>query len=221
MKKIVFVFTATTALLLLTSAGQLDSVELDVPAYIQGKDSSWADDLLGSNSEVTIRTHGCALTSISMVYSYHTGKKLTPPKMNDWLNKNGGFQDAWQNGKYLGRIMMNWPVLTEYGEGWVYTRFDWKARPADLLLIKYYLDMGVPVITEVTYKSAPHYVVLTGYDETGFRMNDPEFPEEHSFIAKYNISDSWGSGPARNINGIRVLYPENLIENRITMFNND
>lgn len=64
-----------------------------------------------------------------------------------------------------------------------------------------------PVISEVLYRGAPHYVVLTGYDQNGFLMNDPEFPDEHRFDNVYNISDKWGSGPSRNIYGIRVLYP--------------
>lgn len=197
----------TTAFILLTSTGQSESVSLDLPYYAQGKDTPWADEILGNKSTVTIRTHGCALTCISMVYSYHKNKSLTPPDMNKWLKENAGFEDGWENGEYLGQIIMNWPALASYGDGWVYTRADWKALPADLLLIKYYLDNDVPVIAEVIYKSAPHYIVLTGYDAEGFMMNDPEFPDEHRFDKLYNISDSWGSGPSRNINGIRVLYP--------------
>ena len=194
-------------LILFTSTGQPETVQIDVPYYAQGKDTPWADEVLGNNSTVTIRSHGCALTAISMIYSYHLEKELTPSKMNVWLKKHDGFEDAWENGNHLGQIAMNWPVLSGYEDGWVYTRVDWKVQPADLLLIKYYLDNKIPVIAEVTYKSAPHYVVLKGYDELGFFMNDPEFPDEHNFEKIYDISDKWGSGPSRNINGIRVLYP--------------
>lgn len=207
MKKILAVLSLLLLIILLTSAGQADEVKLDVPYYAQGKETPWADTPLGVDSELTIRTHGCALTCISMVVSYHEDKKLTPPDMNKWLAANNGFEEGWSGGESLGLVVLRWPALAEYGEGWVYTRFNWRARPADLVLIRYYLDHAIPVVAEVTYKSAPHYVVLTGYSANDFWVNDPEFPDQHSFNSLYNLSDKWGAGPARNINGIRVLYP--------------
>ena len=180
---------------------------LPVPYFEQGNTAAWADNKLGINSDLTIRTHGCALTSISMIISYFRGEEITPDKMNKWLTDNEGYEDAYEADKYLGKVKLYWPALCSYGKGYVYTRHDWKDGPADTVLIKYYLDKKKPVIAEVTYKNAPHYVVLTGYDSESFFMNDPEFPEEHIFSKIYNISDRWGSGPSRNINGIRVLYP--------------
>ncbi len=180
---------------------------MPVPFFTQGKNAPWADLKLGINSDLTIRTHGCALTSISMVISYFSGREITPDDMNNWLKNNNGFEDAYEGDKYLGKVKLHWPSLCSYEKSYVYTRHDWKAGPADTVLIKYYLENSKPVIAEVTYKNAPHYIVLTGYDSEGFFMNDPEFPEEHRFDKIYNISDSWGSGASRNINGIRVLYP--------------
>ena len=185
---------------------------LSVPFFKQGKDAPWADEKLGSKSELTIRTHGCALTSISMVISFYSGENITPPYMNSWLVKNNGFEDAYEGKKYLGKVKLHWPSLCSFGSSYVYTRMDWKAGPADTVLIKYYLDNGIPVIAEVSYKKAPHYIVLTGYDSDGFFMNDPEFPDEHRFNKIYNISDKWGSGPSRNINGIRILYQQNYLK---------
>ena len=180
---------------------------LEVPFFKQGKDAPWAEKKLGNKSDLTIRTHGCALTSISMVISYFSSHEITPDKMNNWLKENNGFEDAYEGNKYLGEVKLLWPALCSYDKKYVYTRQDWKDGPADTVLIKYYLDNGKPVIAEVTYKNAPHYIVLTGYDSDGFFMNDPEFPDKHRFSSIYNVSDKWGSGPARNINGIRVIYP--------------
>ena len=196
-------------ILLLTAPAflQAQSVNLDVPYYVQGKDSSWADEKLGNKSSLTIRTHGCALTCISMVMSHFSGKELTPSDMNKWLKRHNGFLDALDGERYLGEVSLNWPALADFNDGMVYTRFDWKVQPADLKLITYYLDEEIPVIAEVTYKNAPHYIVITGYNQQGFMINDPEFPDEHELNKLYNISDKWGSGPSRNINGIRVLYP--------------
>lgn len=184
-----------------------DSHELMVPYYSQGKESPWADETLGNKSAVTIRTHGCALTCISMVFSYFTKKKITPSLLNKWLQEQKAYEEGWDGKKFLGNIVLHWPSLAKYEPGWIYTRMDWKASKADLVLIQYYLSRGIPVIAEVIYKKAPHYVVLTGYNKDGFIMNDPEFPDDHVFNKLYDIEDEWGKGPARNIFGIRVLYP--------------
>jgi hypothetical protein len=187
-----------------------DSNELKVPYYSQGKESPWAAEKLGNKSSVTIRTHGCALTCISMVFSYYSKKELTPSVMNKWLQEQKAYEAGWDGKKFLGNIVLNWPSLAKYEPGWIYTRMDWKASKADVVLIQYYLSRGIPVIAEVLYKKEPHYVVLTGYNKDGFIMNDPEFPDEHVFNTLYNIDDKWGKGPARNIFGIRVLYPVTL-----------
>ena len=193
---------------LYASALSAEETAIPVPYYLQGDDAPWAEEKLGLNSSVTIRTHGCALTAISMVFAYFTGEDTDPSVMNGWLKRNGGFEDDPDRRNYSGRVILNWPALTDYGEGWVYTRFDWRAKPADLLLIDYYLGRGVPVIAEVLYKGAPHYVVLTGRDAArGYSMLDPELPDERWLNEVYAVSDRYGSGPSRNIYGIRVLYP--------------
>lgn len=202
------VLTRSAALLfllfLLFPACATAQTTFDVPYYQQGHGTLWEDELLGNNSSITIGTHGCALTCISMVTSYYSENPLTPSDMNRWLKKNNGFEDDWEG---MGQVVLNWPALASFKQGYVYTRFDWKALPADILLIRYYLDQNVPVIAEVLHRNAPHYVVLTGYEGDDFFMNDPEFPEEKRLGSVYNISDKWGSGPSRNIYGIRVLYP--------------
>ena len=142
-----------------------------------------------------------------MVASHYSQDEYTPSEMNSWLQKNNGYLDGWDGDVYLGEVNLNWPALSSFEEGYIYPRHDWKANPADLVLIRYYLDHEIPVIAEVLYRGAPHYIVLTGYESGDFLMNDPEFPEKHQLSDVYHISDKWGSGPSRNIYGIRVLYP--------------
>lgn len=201
--KLQFLFTLLSLPVFLSA----QAVTLQVPYYEQGNNSEWADETLGNNSSVTIRTYGCALTCISMVTSHFSEELYTPSTMNKWLQENDGFHDGWEGELYLGEVNLNWPALGRLEQGYVYTSHNWKAQAADLILIRYYLDKQIPVIAEVLYRGAPHYIVLTGYDSGGFIMNDPEFPETHRFDDVYNISDNWGSGPSRNIYGIRVLYP--------------
>jgi hypothetical protein len=196
--------------LALSLYAQAQSSRLEVPFYTQGKDAPWADEKLGNKSELTIRTHGCALTCISMVVSHYSENPRTPADMNQWLKNNNGFEDAWEGSAYLGEVSMNWPTLASYGQGYVYTRFDWHVQPADLILIQYYLSRKIPVIAEVKYKGAPHYIVLTGFEGDDFFMNDPEFPDNHLLSEVYHVSDKWGSGAGRNLYGIRVIYPADL-----------
>jgi hypothetical protein len=204
---------ATIPIVIMTALFTLhaQTVSLDVPFYAQGKDTPWADDKLGNKSELTIRSHGCALTCIAMVVSHFGENPRTPADMNGWLKRNRGYEDGWEGNSYLGEVVLNWPALAGYGAGYVYTRFDWQAQPADLILIRYYLDHGIPLIGEVKYRGAPHYVVLTGYGDGDFLMNDPEFPDEHRLSSVYHISDEWGSGPGRNLYGIRVIYPAGMM----------
>jgi len=187
----------------------VEAVDLKVPYYEQGNDAPWADIVLGNRSKVTIRQFGCTLTCVSMVISHFEKERLTPEDMNNWLKSNGGFDDGYDDGdgSYLGEVNLNWPALSGFRKGYVYTRHNWSANPADVVLIRYYLDNNIPLIAEVLLRGAPHYVVLTGYDSEGFIMNDPEYPGETRFDDIYNIDDRWGSGPSRNIYGIRVLYP--------------
>lgn len=201
--------TTLFSAILLSVFMNLSASDLDVPYYEQGNDSPWADVILGNKSKVTIRQYGCTLTCVSMITSYFEDEKLNPDLMNTWLKRNNGFVDGYDdfNGSYLGEVNMNWPALAGFRRGYVYSRHNWAVNPADTVLIRYYLENDIPVIAEVLLRGAPHYVVLKGYDEQGFLMNDPELPGENRFDKLYNISDKWGSGPARNIYGIRVLYP--------------
>lgn len=201
------------SIFLLVSSMGLSAVELDIPYYEQGHSAPWTEVIMGNKSKLTIGQSGCALTCVSMIVSGFEGDRWTPEGMNDWLKSHGGFHDGWDDGdgSYLGEVNLNWPALASFGKGYVYTRHDWAVMPADLVLIRYYLDRKVPVIAEVFLRGAPHYVVLTGYEGNVFFMNDPEFPDEHRFGEIYKLADKWGSGPSRNIYGIRVLYPVNKL----------
>lgn len=189
------------------NAESLPHTYFEVPYYQQGGEAPWADDKLGNKSELTIRTHGCALTAISMVLSYQLWE-IEPGVMNRWLAANGGFVDAWNGNDYLGEVSLFWPALYKFNDSIRYHREDWHSSEADLDIIKDFLDQGIPVIAEVLYRGAPHYVVLCGYNGDNFIMNDPEQPEWKWFDSHYNINDQYGSGARRNIYGIRVFYTE-------------
>jgi hypothetical protein len=52
--------------------------------------------------------------------------------------------------------------------------------PLDENTIKMHLDAGRPIIVSVgpgDFTSAGHYILLTGYDSSGFTIHDPNSPQ--------------------------------------------
>lgn len=173
-------------------------------------DKTWGDKSLGDSKTIDIAHHGCALTSTAMVLKYY-GVNTDPEKLNKWLLKNNGYDKGWddQSGEYLGQVRMIWDkVASGHSEIGLFRRYDFTALPADLYLIRGYLDGGIPVIAEVLRPGAiPHFVVLTGYEGDDFLMEDPLDENSRYLSETYKISDSHGSGAARNIFGIRIFTP--------------
>lgn len=182
--------------------------EIDLPWF--GQLEEWGDEALGDSKSLDIARHGCALTATAMVLKYY-GVKTDPRKLNKWLLKNNGYDKGWddESGEYLGRVRMIWDkVASGHSEIALFRRYDFTALPADLYLIRGYLDGGIPVIAEVLRPGAiPHFVVLTDYEGDDFLIRDP-LDEDIRYLSEgYKISDSHGSGAARNIFGIRIFTP--------------
>ena len=86
--------------------------------YYSQKDSSWGNKKLGF-SNLSIRSNGCYLTSIAMLY----GKR--PDKLNDFLKRNYAFKGALIGSKRVARLFgmeysrttnnpkRNYPIIAE------------------------------------------------------------------------------------------------------------
>lgn len=181
---------------------------LNVPWF--GQEERWADDGLGDSSTISIGTHGCALTASAMVLNYY-GVNTNPEKLNSWLLDNEGFEKGWDDdsGVYLGRVRLIWDSPVQgFSEIKEFNRYDFHSEPADLGLIRSYLERGIPVIAEVLRpQNIPHFVVLIGYRGDDFLIRDPLHRGIRTLSEGYNISDKHGSGAQRNIFGIRVFIP--------------
>ena len=204
---------AVTFICLLFLAGAVDasgqnSEEIEVPWFSQL--SPWGEEALGDSTVIDIARNGCALTACAMVLKYY-GVDTDPVKLNSWLLKHDGFDKGWddESGEYLGRVRIIWDVIAS-GHGTVefFRRYDFPHLPADLHLIRGYLNDGIPVIAEVLRPGGiQHFVVLTGYEGDEFLIRDPLDEGVRYLSDGYNISDKWGSGAARNIFGVRIFTP--------------
>lgn len=185
------------------------SGEIEVPWFGQ-LDDAWGDEGLGDSRSISIADNGCALTSTAMVLNFY-GVKTDPRKLNKWLLENNGYDRGWDDdsGEYLGKVRMIWDAVTSgHKEVSLFRRYDFTALPADLYLIRGYLDGGIPVIAEVLRPGGiPHFVVLTGYSGDDFLIRDPLDSTVRYLSEAYKISDSHGSGASRNIFGIRIFTP--------------
>jgi hypothetical protein len=189
--------------------GTAEQTEIQVPWFSQIEE--WGETYLGDSRSVKLRTHGCALCCTAMVFRSY-GIRTNPQKLNRTLLKNDAFEKGWNDdtGEYLGRVRMIWyKAAGLYDEIAGFERYNFSDGPADLELIRSYLDRGIPVIAEVLRpRGIPHFVVIRGeHGENDFLIRDPLNEETEVLSGGYDISDEHGSGAERNIFGIRVFLP--------------
>jgi uncharacterized protein YraI len=135
------------------SAARYAAISLNVPNYKQ-TDSRWARLMIG-NSQKTIGSIGCAITSLAMTESYRTGSAITPDMMQKRLSYNSTGALYWP-GNYL------LPGSISYSQ--LYQK----------------LKDNVPVIVGARKADGgTHFVVIKGYvggnslTASGFTINDP------------------------------------------------
>ncbi len=138
-----------------------DSVkEGDVPLLMQW-DKRWGYDLYGDSM---IGLAGCGPTCMTMAYLYYTGDlEMNPRKMAEYAQDNG----------YHSEEGTSWSFWTDgaagiglYGEQISLSQNGMQAV----------LDNGGLVVCSMApgdFTTTGHYILLRGYDENGFFVNDP------------------------------------------------
>lgn len=128
---------------------------------LKQSDPRWADELLGNSLTLTIGNSGCAITCLTMLYNYVTGKKLTPSDVNKKMKAVNGFSGA----------LIIWAKIAEALPElkWVYRDYNYQnAKVAYYVYIK-----RIPVMVEVVPGSAAstlrHWVLFLGNQ----KMADP------------------------------------------------
>lgn len=136
--------------------------EQDFPLLLQW-DPRWGYEEYGDNSNIGLA--GCGPTCLSMILYYLTGREdLTPDKIGSYAMENGywveGAGTAWA-------LLEDIPVY--YGVSVSNPRMEEDAMKAEL-------DGGNLLICAMSagdFTAVGHFIVVYGYDESGFWVNDP------------------------------------------------
>ena len=137
-----------------------------VPHYSQG-DTAWGNEILGSSA--SIRSKGCAITSVAMILKYY-GRDVTPKTMDEYLDDNSG---------YSGDSVI-WSTAFKCSES---ADLKFGGRQVVTSGFKEVLDQRIadnkPTLARVDYADDAnatynHFVVIVGRHKDGhYIMNDP------------------------------------------------
>ena len=152
--------------------------EAGVPLFLQW-DPMWGYEKYGSDF---LAVTGCGPTCLAMAGYYLTGsEEMNPGQIAAFAEKNGyyasGYGSSWtlisQGSAKLGLMATELPLV--------------KGK-----IVKA-LEAGFPVILAMgagDFTTSGHYIVLTGVEEGGFRVNDPNSVENSQKLWPYERIES-------------------------------
>lgn len=135
----------------------------DFPLFLQ-YDPRWGYLPYGSGGNVG--SSGCGPTCLSMAVFALTGNRDCTPGVVA--------QFSLDNGYYLDGIGTKWTLLTNYPKQFGLTSRQISWTEANM---KSELDKGRVLICSVrpgNFTSSGHFIMVYGYDENGFKINDPK-----------------------------------------------
>lgn len=154
-----------------------------VPLLMQW-DRRWGYDAYGDDM---IGLSGCGPVCLDMAYLYFTGDTaMTPRDMAAFAYDNGYYADGGTS----------WSLWTE---GAVQLGLSGEELPLDENLMKQTLDGGGLIVCSMRpgdFTTTGHFILIRGYDENGFYVNDPnrrsnsEKQWDYSTL-RYQIKNLW------------------------------
>lgn len=153
----------------------------DWGCYYNQRDSQWGNVAL-NNTNYSIASDGCLVTSMAMVYTHFGHRSVTPLTINSIPNNFASYEPAWL-------------LKTIVADGTSSTRTS--------ASIDSELSSGRPVIVGISYDGGPypdHFVVLISGSSGSYQMNDPFTPNGHNipFTSHYSV------GSIREIDRIQM-----------------
>lgn len=137
-----------------------DYSEGEVPLLMQW-DLRWGYNDYGDSM---IGVAGCGPTCMAMAYLYQTGDTQTNPRtMAEYASENG----------YCTKSGTSWDFFTDGAAG---LGLFGRELPLDEVIMKRALDEERVIICSMRpgdFTTTGHFILLRGYDESGFFVNDP------------------------------------------------
>lgn len=146
----------------LTEEASMDSV----PLFVQW-DKRWGYEKYSGNF---FAASGCGPTTLSMVVVYLTHNREASPIAVAKYSKEAGYS--------VDGSGSSWTLISE---GCMYYGVKAKAVALDESRMKAELDEGHPIVVNVgpgDFTDTGHFMVITGYDDEGFSINDPNSIEK-------------------------------------------
>lgn len=139
-----------------------DEMDQDFPLFLQW-DPRWGYGDYGDGSNIALA--GCGPTCLSMALFYLTrDESLTPDRMAEYSMKNG---------YYISGTGTAWALLQDVPEKYGISVSQPKAEEG---MMRAALDSGSVIVCSMgpgNFTAAGHFIVIYGYDKTGFLVNDP------------------------------------------------
>ncbi|MCM1064125.1 MAG: C39 family peptidase [Eubacterium sp.] len=137
-------------------------MEQEHPLFLQW-DPRWGYGEYGDGSCIALA--GCGPTCLSMALFYLTGNEsLTPDRMAEYSMKNG---------YYISGTGTAWALFQDVPEKYGVSVYQCQTEE---YLMKEALDRGSVLICSMgpgEFTAEGHFIVIYGYDKTGFLVNDP------------------------------------------------
>jgi hypothetical protein len=155
----------------------------DIPLHSQ-RDPDWSKDILGSCTNETIGSAGCAVSAVSMLFNSY-GVDIDPQKLNNWLKEN-------QNQGYFG-CDIRWNIAANYSDGIKLVGAYFGETSTDR--VDYELNRGNSVIVgfdKVEFTNLPHWVLIIGKDKDGeYIIRDPWSTKDNEYKKLEDFGDKF------------------------------
>ncbi|HYK08112.1 MAG TPA: hypothetical protein VEW42_01280 [Candidatus Eisenbacteria bacterium] len=141
----------------------------DWGCYYNQRDSQWGNVAL-NNTQYSIASDGCLLTSMAMIYTHYGHRGVTPLTINGNSNNFASYYPAF----LLKTISADGATSNRIGSA-----------------IDSELAAGRPVVVGISYDGGPladHFVVLLSGSGGNYQMNDPFTPNGHNIAFSSHYS---------------------------------
>jgi uncharacterized protein YvpB len=133
----------------------------------------------------------CNMTCAAMTIKYYypdlkTGKEQLEDKLTKYATEKWGADSIYYHGR-IAQVLDNWGVVSTFNTATPFRE------------IKKSIDNGNPVIYSGNFTKSGHIIVIIGYDDTGFIVNDPY--------------GEWTQSGYKNVPGDRLHYSYKLVGN--------